>query len=241
VLLDVVPLRRPRPAAGLLLRAGRRPDSAARQEGRVQRGRGRRGAPALKRLIACAAGLFLLATGLSACNDLQASGDKAFVSGDGRVRTIALDQRSDVISFDGTDLDGKPLSLADYRGKPVVIVVWAQWCTYCRAEAADVQQVSDALKGKAQFVGIDLSDPSPEVAQAYVRQFGVDYPSFYSPDGEAMLAFPGVLSIRSIPAFVVLDSRGRVAGSIMGQLPGKQTLIDIVDQVAGEQGGTVDG
>ena len=42
------------------------------------------------------------------------------------------------------------------------------------------------------------------------------YPSFYSPDGKAMLAFAGVLTPNSIPATVVLDGEGRVAASIIG-------------------------
>jgi thiol-disulfide isomerase/thioredoxin len=169
---------------------------------------------------------------------VEHSGDKSFVSGDGSVRTVAVDSRSTAISYEGHDLDGKPLSLADFRGKPVVVVVWGSWCTYCRAEATEVQQATRELRDRAQFVGIDLQDGSTAQAQSYVRNFGIDYPSFYSPDGEAMLAFPGVLTVRSIPAFVVLDAEGRVAASIMGSLPSKRTLVDLVDDVAHE---TADG
>jgi thiol-disulfide isomerase/thioredoxin len=182
----------------------------------------------------------VLLPALSACNDLPSAGRKGFVSGDGTVRAIDVADREQPISYDGQDLDGKPLSLADFRGRPVVIVVWGSWCTFCRAEAPEVQQVTDQLKGTAQFVGIDLQDTGTAQAQGYVRQFGIDYPSFYSPDGEAMLAFPGVLTMRSIPAFVVLDAEGRVAGSIMGQLPSKETLVDLVGEIAGTKG-TTDG
>jgi len=67
-----------------------------------------------------------------------------------------------------------------------------------------------------------------------VRTFDVPFPSFYSPDGEALLAFPGVLGLRTIPAFAVLDPEGRVAASIIGKLPSRQTLVDLTQDVVDE-------
>ena len=58
------------------------------------------------------------------------------------------------------------------------------------------------------------------------------YPSFYSPDGQALLPFQGTLSPNSIPSFVVLDDQGRVAASIIGQLPSTTTLVDVVKDVS---------
>jgi hypothetical protein len=71
-------------------------------------------------------------------------------------------------------------------------------------------------------------------AQAFTRKFDVDFPSFYSPSGEALLAFPGVLGLRTIPAFAVLDAEGRVAASIIGKLPSRQTLVDVTRDVVDE-------
>ena len=64
--------------------------------------------------------------------------------------------------------------------------------------------------------------------------YGVDFPSFYSPGGEALLAFPGVLGLRTIPAFAVLDAEGRVAASIIGSCPSQQTLVDVTQDVVDE-------
>ena len=58
------------------------------------------------------------------------------------------------------------------------------------------------------------------------------YPSYYSPDGRALLAFPGTLTPNSIPSFVVLDGEGRVAASIIGRLPSTTTLVEVVEDVA---------
>jgi thiol-disulfide isomerase/thioredoxin len=172
--------------------------------------------------------------GLNACSDLEGTGDKGYITGDGVWATVAADDRDDVISFEGADLDGDELAIQDFRGKPVVVVVWGSWCAPCRDEAPDVVAAAEELGDDVQFVGINIRDSDSAQAQAFVRKFGVPFPSFYSPDGEALLAFPGVLGLRTIPAFAVLDREGRVAASIIGKLPSKQTLVDLTEDVVRE-------
>ena len=145
-----------------------------------------------------------------------------------------MDAREDAISLDGEDLDGDPLAVQDFRGKPVVLVVWGSWCAPCRDEAPDVVGAAEELGDDVQFVGINIRDASTAQARAFTRKFGVDFPSFYSPSGEALLAFPGVLGLRTIPAFAVLDSEGRVGASIIGRLPSRQTLVDVTKAVVDE-------
>ena len=61
---------------------------------------------------------------------------------------------------------------------------------------------------------------------------GVDYPSIYAPDGRALLAFSGKINLASVPSTVVLDDEGRVAAVISGPVPGRTTLVDVIDEVA---------
>ena len=175
---------------------------------------------------------------------MSGTGDTGFVTGDGTVSEVASAQRDAAVTLEGTDLDGRDLDLAGLRGKPVVVVVWGSWCTPCRAEAPDVVAAAARLKGEAHFVGVNIRDPSTSQARSFVRRFSVPYPSFYSPDGRALLAFRGTLTPNSIPSFVVLDAEGRVAASIIGVLPSTTTLVDLVDEVAGGgsgRGGSRDG
>jgi thiol-disulfide isomerase/thioredoxin len=173
---------------------------------------------------------------LTGCSGLQSSGDKGFVSADGRVEQVAAADRGDPIELEGTDLDGKPLSIVDMRGKPVVVVVWGSWCSPCRAEAPDVVAAAKELDGQAEFVGLNIRDSSADQARAFARSFELPYPSFYSPDGKAMLPFSGTLPPQAIPSFVVLDDEGRVAAAIPGALPSKTTLVDLTEDVASESG-----
>lgn len=187
----------------------------------------------MKLSTAVVAALLTLLVTVTGCTSLSGTGDKGFVTGDGTVTEKDAADRGEPVSLTGKDLDGKALDLERLRGKPVVVVVWGSWCTPCRAEAPSVVEAAHQLDGQAEFVGIDIRDPSVDQAKSFVRAFDVPYPSFYSPDGQALLAFSGTLTPNTIPSFVVLDDQGRVGASIIGSLPSTQTLVDLVGDVSG--------
>jgi thiol-disulfide isomerase/thioredoxin len=175
------------------------------------------------------AATLLAATG---CTSLQGTGDKNFVTGDGTIHEVAAADRGQPIELTGKDLDGRPLSLATFRGKPTVVNVWGSWCTSCRAEAPFLAAASKQLGDTAQFVGIDVRDPGTAQAKAYEAHFGTTWPSYYSDGGEALLSFRGVLTPNTIPATVVLDAQGRVAASVIGEVPSALTLVQLVQDAA---------
>jgi thiol-disulfide isomerase/thioredoxin len=190
---------------------------------------------ALARLLAC---LLLGTVALSGCSSLQGAGDKGYVTSDGQLEVVAAADRGAPVELEGEDLDGEPLSLADFRGKVTVVNVWGAWCADCRIEQDDLNAAAEETRDVARFVGIDIRDASVDQAEAYVRSFDVPYPSFYSPDGKALVPFYGTLTAYTVPSTVVLDAEGRVAASILGRLPSRQTLVDVVtDTAAGDADG----
>jgi thiol-disulfide isomerase/thioredoxin len=176
-----------------------------------------------------AVGLGLAATG---CTSLQGTGDKGYVTGDGAIHQVAVADRGQPVAFSGRSLDGAHLSLAELRGKPTVVSVWWANCPPCRKEAPLLVGAQRELGDIAHFVGVDVRDSGTAGPKTFQDQFGVTWPSFYSPGGEALLAFPGTLSPNTIPATVVLDAQGRVAASIIGAVPSQTTLVEMVRQVA---------
>ncbi len=190
----------------------------------------------LRRLVV----LTLVVAVLSGCSGLPESGDKGYTTDEGRVSTLAVDDRESPVALRADDLDGNEISLADYRGKPLVIVVWGAWCVECRAEQPDVNGAAEDLAGTAEFVGIDVRD-NVSAAQLYEREKDVAYPSIDGNDGQALKVFTGSLSPYTVPAFVVLDAEGRIAASIIGKLPSRLTLVDVVEEVASGATGNADG
>ncbi len=179
-------------------------------------------------LLFAAAALVLSASG---CTSLQGTGDKGYVTGDGAIRQIPVADRSGPVSLTGKDLDGRELSLAALRGKPTVVTVWGSWCASCHKETPSLVEAQKKLGDKVNFVGIDSRDSGAAQARSYNARYGVTWPSFFSPSGEALLAFPGVLLPSSVPATVVLDAQGRPAVDINGAVPSTLTLTELVQGV----------
>ena len=183
-------------------------------------------------LSTVAAAVFLLtASGCSSLHGLNGTDGKDYVQGDGGVHEIAVADRGRPVDLTGKDLDGKPLWLAGLRGRPTVISVWWAGCPPCRKEAPLVVGAQKQLGARAHFVGVDVRDGGTAAPKTFESQFGITWPSFYSPGGEALLAFPGTLTPNSIPATVVLDAQGRVAASIIGAVPSQLTLVQMVQDV----------
>lgn len=168
---------------------------------------------------------------VSACSSSPGTGDKGYVTGEGAIQEIPVADRGDPVTLSGQALDGSELSLDSLRGRPAVVVVWGSWCPPCRAEAPVVVSAAREYGDRVGFVGINIRDASTDQGRAFERTFEVPYPSFYSPDGVALLSFPGTLGPNSIPSTVVLDDQGRVAAAVVGPLPSELTLTELIDRV----------
>ena len=173
---------------------------------------------------------------LTACTSVGGTNSGGYISGDGSVVQWAPEDRSDAVEFAGETLQGEDLDLADLRGDVVVVNTWWSGCPPCRTEMPMLVEAEKELaKDGVSFVGINIRDNSPAQGQAFERSFGVDYPSVYAVDGEALLAFSHVTNLRSVPTTIVLDREGRVAALIGGPIPGKVTLTDLVEEIAAEE------
>jgi len=175
--------------------------------------------------------LAALALSVSGCGS-SGTGDKGYITGEGVVTLLPVAQRKAPGKVGGETLSGEQLSLASYAGKVVVVNVWGSWCPPCRAEATDLAAASRELAPKGVvFVGINTRDASRDNGRAFERTYDVPYPSIYDPSGSNLLAFRRTLTPNSIPGTVVIDRQGRVAASILGRIPTKTTLVDLVEDV----------
>ena len=155
-------------------------------------------------------------------------GTKGYITGDGVVTTVDPGSRQPAPTLSGDSLDGGSVSLEDYRGRVVVLNVWASWCPPCRAEADDLSAAA-LQRPDAAFVGLNVRD-DVTAARAFVRTHDIGYPSLVSPDGSALLEFFGLLNLSSLPATIVIDADFRVAAVVLGQVT-TSTLVGLVDDV----------
>lgn len=120
----------------------------------------------------------------------------------------------------GKTLDAEMLSLADLRGHVVVLNVWGSWCAPCRAEAPDLAKVSaETAPRGVRFVGIDVRDNLAS-ARAFVRNYGITYPSFDDQDGLVLGGFTGIIPVSAVPSTLVVDKAGVIRARVVGRVDG---------------------
>jgi cytochrome c biogenesis protein CcmG/thiol:disulfide interchange protein DsbE len=98
-------------------------------------------------------------------------------------------------------------SLADYRGKVVVLNIWASWCDPCRQELPLLQRTQEKIAAEGGVVlGVDTQDATSD-ALAFLRAHKATFPSLRDRDR----SYGHELGVTGYPETLVIDRRGRVA------------------------------
>ncbi len=120
----------------------------------------------------------------------------------------------DGVDFTLPDFSGKTQRLADYRGRPVLVNLWASWCPPCRAEMPDLvafyqQHQSEGLV----MLAVDSAD-TREKAQAFMRNQPMPFSVLYDPKGKVMDAF----GVQGLPSTFLIDGEGKILFAWTGQI-----------------------
>jgi thiol-disulfide isomerase/thioredoxin len=111
-------------------------------------------------------------------------------------------------------LDGRRQSLADHRGKVVLVNFWATWCEPCRDEMPSMQKLKERLAGRPfEIVAVNYGESEAKVSE-FVRRMSVDFRVLLDPNQEA----PKAWRVRVLPASFLVDRGGRVRFSVVGEL-----------------------
>jgi thiol-disulfide isomerase/thioredoxin len=116
-----------------------------------------------------------------------------------------------------TNIEAKVAQLA---GLPVVINQWASWCTNCRFEFPFFQQAGRQEANRVAFVGLDSQD-SQSSAQAFLRQFPVDYPSVFDPSASQAQSLGGG---QGWPTTIFLNAKHQITDVHVGAYPTLRAL-----------------
>jgi thiol-disulfide isomerase/thioredoxin len=127
----------------------------------------------------------------------------------------------------GGTLDGGRLNASTYAdGGVLVINVWAHDCAPCRKEQPQLIELSRRYEDEGvRFLGINYHDDL-DAARAWVREFGVPYPSLYDPSGRTA----AILSYPALPDTYVVDREGVIRWVVFGETD-REELAGLIDDV----------
>jgi thiol-disulfide isomerase/thioredoxin len=109
-------------------------------------------------------------------------------------------------------LNGPPRALSSYRGRPLIINVWASWCGPCRAEAASLERLAWSEAG-SRYVVIGISTDDDRGAALKWLRYSNATVSHYI---DSRLTLENMLGASSIPLTVLVDAGGRVVARFQG-------------------------
>ena len=108
-------------------------------------------------------------------------------------------------AFRLASLDGKNVSLADFKGKVVVLDFWATWCGPCRQQAGILEEMHQSLGQKVVFLGINVGENQQTVA-SYARRAPFPYPILLDPSQQVAAQY----GAGGLPTLVVIGPDGEV-------------------------------
>ncbi|HEY0666215.1 MAG TPA: TlpA disulfide reductase family protein [Gallionella sp.] len=139
----------------------------------------------------------------------------------GEVKVGALLRDTPLHSFTGPDR-----KFSDYRGKPLIINVWASWCGPCRLEMGSLQRLERRYGGR-QFNVIGIStDDDRTAAAAFINRSEIAFENFL----DSHLVLENMLGADTIPLTVLVDADGRVLEKVHGAYEWDSP--EIVDAIA---------
>jgi thiol-disulfide isomerase/thioredoxin len=116
------------------------------------------------------------------------------------------------ISF--TDASGRKLTLADFKGKVVLLNFWATWCVPCVEEMPSLDKLQAKLGGgRFTIVAISVDRQGLDLVRPFLAKTQIqNLDTYLDPPGASMRAF----GVRGLPTTMVIDPDGREAGRIEG-------------------------
>ena len=121
------------------------------------------------------------------------------------------------------DLDGRPRTLAEWRGQVVILNFWATWCPPCREEMPEFVNLQRELEGKGlRFVGVAIDDP--EEVRAFLKENPVNYTILIGDEQAPDWADKLGNRLSALPFSAVFDQGGKLVYTQTGIFKREQLL-----------------
>jgi peroxiredoxin len=112
-------------------------------------------------------------------------------------------------------LDGKMVSLSDYKGKVVLVNIWATWCPPCVKEMPSMEKLYRKFKGENfEILAVSIDEPGPKAVAPFMEKTRLTFPALIDSKG----AIKPVYRITGIPESFIIDKQGLLIKKIVGPI-----------------------
>ena len=117
-------------------------------------------------------------------------------------------------AFTAIDLrTGRPASLANYRGRPILINIWATWCAPCRVEMPALERLAKKFAGTDfRVVAVSVDQDDSTVVDAFVRELGLSFEVLHNQVGDIRQRY----QTTGVPESFVIDRDGVIVKKVIG-------------------------
>jgi peroxiredoxin len=116
-------------------------------------------------------------------------------------------------AFEAQRLDGTAARLADYKGKVILLNVWATWCVPCRAEMPSMQRLFRDFAGSDfRIVAVSVDQEGPEVVRQFARDLGLTFDILHDRPGDIQQIY----RTSGVPESWIIDRRGTIVKKVIG-------------------------
>ena len=116
-------------------------------------------------------------------------------------------------NFSLPDLEGKKVSLTDFKGKIVLLNIWATWCAPCVAEMPSMEKLYQELKGEDfELLAISVDESGAEAVTPFIEKHNLGFPVLLDTKGE----IKNLYQATGIPESFIIDKDGMIVEKIIG-------------------------
>ena len=127
---------------------------------------------------------------------------------------LVSEPRKDIPAFTFKDGAGAEKSLADFKGRVVLLNLWATWCAPCHKEMPDLAALQKDMGGPGfEVVALSLDRKGLEASAAFLKDVGADNLALYTDVESKALAAVNALGL---PATLLVDKDGKEAARLLG-------------------------
>jgi peroxiredoxin len=152
--------------------------------------------------------IFLIVMGLAIMTLLQSKNSFLHKSSESRLVTGLP-----APNFTLPGLDGKMVSLNDYRGKVVLLNIWATWCPPCVDEMPSMEKLYQELKGDGfEILAVSIDESGAKTVLPFMKRHKLSFPALTNPKGD----IKNLYQITGVPESFILDQNGIIVEKIIG-------------------------